>query len=214
MLVNIFFLQAEDGIREGHVTGVQTCALPICSTEAAIKDVQAANGLAVDGIVGPATKEALKSGNVKPEKVSNETTKEEAPKQETKEEPTQASSSNNSDVVSVANSLVGSAYVPAGTTPAGFDSSGFINYAFDQVGVSLSRTHAGMWANNGTHVDSPSVGDVVFFEGTYKDGVSHSGIYLGNDQMVHAGTEQTGVEVTTMSYDYWQSRYIGAKSFN
>src|SRR5207253_5565663 len=25
-----FFFQAEDGIRDGHVTGVQTCALPIC----------------------------------------------------------------------------------------------------------------------------------------------------------------------------------------
>src|SRR5207253_3814605 len=25
----IFFFQAEDGIRDGHVTGVQTCALPI-----------------------------------------------------------------------------------------------------------------------------------------------------------------------------------------
>src|SRR5207253_8500491 len=24
-----FFFQAEDGIRDGHVTGVQTCALPI-----------------------------------------------------------------------------------------------------------------------------------------------------------------------------------------
>src|SRR5690625_5514607 len=29
-LLNIFFFQAEDGIRDGHVTGVQTCALPIC----------------------------------------------------------------------------------------------------------------------------------------------------------------------------------------
>src|SRR5699024_11676588 len=157
------------------------------SAEAAIKDVQAENGLAVDGIVGPATKEALKSGKVKPEKVSNETTKEEAPKQETKEETTQSSSSNNSDVVSVANSLVGSDYVPAGTTPAGFDSSGFINYAFDEVGVSLDCKHSGMWANNGTHVDCPRVGDDVFFEGTYKDGVSHSGIYLGNDQTVQIG---------------------------
>src|SRR5690625_6861349 len=27
----VFFFQAEDGIRDGHVTGVQTCALPICS---------------------------------------------------------------------------------------------------------------------------------------------------------------------------------------
>src|SRR5207253_3622493 len=29
-LVFAFFFQAEDGIRDGHVTGVQTCALPIC----------------------------------------------------------------------------------------------------------------------------------------------------------------------------------------
>src|SRR5439155_3771803 len=29
-LISIFFFQAEDGIRDGHVTGVQTCALPIC----------------------------------------------------------------------------------------------------------------------------------------------------------------------------------------
>src|SRR5207253_3736290 len=29
-----FFFQAEDGIRDGHVTGVQTCALPICTGEA------------------------------------------------------------------------------------------------------------------------------------------------------------------------------------
>src|SRR5207253_4015138 len=30
-IVFLFFFQAEDGIRDGHVTGVQTCALPICS---------------------------------------------------------------------------------------------------------------------------------------------------------------------------------------
>src|SRR5437870_13470951 len=30
MFVYVFFFQAEDGIRDGHVTGVQTCALPIC----------------------------------------------------------------------------------------------------------------------------------------------------------------------------------------
>src|SRR5215510_15512601 len=31
-----FFLQAEDGIRGGHGTGVQTCALPICSRLAGV----------------------------------------------------------------------------------------------------------------------------------------------------------------------------------
>src|SRR5690625_7081224 len=28
-----FFFQAEDGIRDGHVTGVQTCALPISAPD-------------------------------------------------------------------------------------------------------------------------------------------------------------------------------------
>src|SRR5690625_753494 len=31
LLACFFFFQAEDGIRDGHVTGVQTCALPICA---------------------------------------------------------------------------------------------------------------------------------------------------------------------------------------
>src|SRR5690606_40246419 len=30
LVVVLFFFQAEDGIRDFHVTGVQTCALPIC----------------------------------------------------------------------------------------------------------------------------------------------------------------------------------------
>src|SRR5689334_10662011 len=33
----IFFFQADDGIRDGTVTGVQTCALPICTTQAALE---------------------------------------------------------------------------------------------------------------------------------------------------------------------------------
>src|SRR6266702_8135630 len=44
----VFFFQAEDGIRDGHVTGVQTCALPICERQrqlaAAIGQLQAAEG--------------------------------------------------------------------------------------------------------------------------------------------------------------------------
>lgn len=136
-------------------------------------------------------------------------------------EPIQISTGNDSgnansgDAVATAESLVGSPYVAGGTTPSGFDSSGFINYVFNQQGKSLNRTHAGMWANDGQHVDSPSVGDVVFFENTYKSGVSHSGIYIGNNQMIHAGTPETGVEITTPSAweYYWADRYIGAKRF-
>lgn len=181
------------------------------NTESAVKSLQSKNGLTADGVVGPATRSVLSTA--KPaEKTPNKAPKQEV-KQETKETNKESSTSNQTDVISVAKDLVGKPYLPAGTTPAGFDSSGFINYAFAEVGVPLERTHASMWASNGTHVNTPSVGDVVFFEGTYKNGVSHSGIYLGDNQMIHAGTSRTGVEITSMGYDYWQDRYIGAKAF-
>ncbi len=189
-------------------------------TEGAVRNLQADQGIAVDGIAGPDTNNALSisasSGNDTSDdssNTSNDLTIEETPAPQTASVTIDESAPAQSDVVSTAQSLVGSPYAPAGTTPKGFDSSGFINYVFKSAGVDLNRTHASMWVNNGVHVDSPSVGDVVFFENTYKSGVSHSGIYIGNNQMIHAGTSATGVEVTSIAIDYWDSRYIGAKSF-
>ncbi|HLR22280.1 MAG TPA: NlpC/P60 family protein [Pseudogracilibacillus sp.] len=172
-------------------------------TESTLRDFQSNQGIAVDGIVGPDTINAI-NGNSTNNGSSGETSGSDNGAEAT---------TNDSDVISTAQSLVGSPYVMGGTTPSGFDSSGFVNYVFQQHGVDLNRTHADMWANNGTHVDNPQPGDVVFFEGTYKDGVSHSGIYLGNGQMIHAGTEATGVEQTSTEIDYWSDRYIGAKRF-
>src|SRR5699024_596393 len=119
-----------------------------------------------------------------------------------------SSEASNSQAIADGEDLVGSPYDPGGTTPDGFDSSSFINYVFDQQGVDLERTHAGMWASNGTKVDNPQPGDVVFFEETYdneESSITHSGIYLGNDKMIHAGTEDTGVEVTDQAAwdSYW-----------
>src|SRR5699024_7113485 len=111
-----------------------------------------------------------------------------------------------------AQSLVGTPYVFGGDDPnTGLDSSGFINAVFSDKDT--SRTHAGMWSNDGTKVSDPQPGDVVFFEGTYKDGVSHSGVYIGDGQIVHAGTVATGVEVASTEIGYWSDRYIGAKRF-
>lgn len=189
-------------------------------TEGAVRNLQSDQGIAVDGIAGPDTNNALSlsasSGNDTSDdsgNTSNEVTIEETPNPQTASVTVDQPAASQSDVVSTAESLLGSPYAPAGTTPAGFDSSGFINYVFKSAGVDLNRTHAAMWENNGVHVDSPSIGDVVFFENTYKPGVTHSGIYIGNNQMIHAGTSATGVEVTSMAIDYWDSRYIGAKSF-
>lgn len=187
------------------------------NTDDAVRDFQQSNSLSVDGIVGPETTAAL-SGSSETEVVdspdtevdSTETMVLDAPEPQTEAETVE------SDVVSVAQGLVGSPYSWGGTSPSGFDSSGFINYAFDQVGIELDRTHQGMWDNNGVHVDNPQPGDVVFFANTYESDnyVTHSGIYLGNNQMIHAGSEDTGVNVADLGIDYWQDSYIGAKSFD
>ncbi len=179
------------------------------NTDTAVRDFQRDNALSVDGKAGPATMKTLATASTKGEGL----TIVDAPKEQTKSESVETPADSAGGIVATAKSLVGTPYKFGGTTPAAFDSSGFINYVFAQEGINLNRTHAAMWANDGVKVDKPSVGDVVFFSGTYKSGISHSGIYLGNNKMAHAGTEKTGVEITDMSISYWQNHYVGAKSF-
>ncbi|WP_181347726.1 LysM peptidoglycan-binding domain-containing protein [Thalassobacillus sp. CUG 92003] len=129
---------------------------------------------------------------------SNGSSSDSAPKQNT-----------TSALISTAKSQIGTAYQWGGTTPAGFDCSGFINYVFEKHGINVPRTTASIY-HAGTSVNSPSIGDVVFFE-TYKSGPSHAGIYLGNNKFVHAGSD--GVTISNMTTSYWSSRYLGAKTY-
>ncbi|WP_347551261.1 NlpC/P60 family protein [Pseudalkalibacillus hwajinpoensis] len=169
-------------------------------TEDAVEDYQADQGLTVDGEAGPEVMAALSSTST--DTGATETSSDDTPNE----------SVSQSEVVSIANSLIGTPYVWGGTSPDGFDSSGFIQYVFNEAGVDLSRTERDMWKYDGTQVDSPSIGDVVFFEGTYDvEGASHSGIYIGDNKIIHAGSD--GVEVSDLSYDFWQDHYLGVKSF-
>lgn len=187
------------------------------NTQQKIIEFQYDQGWDADGVVDTPTLNALNNGSAAGGNATGNSNAQvaEPVNVSVQSQTVNASGANSGDSVSIAQSLVGTPYVWGGTDPSGFDSSGFINYVFKQQGISLSRTHAGMWANDGVQVDNPQPGDVVFFEGTYGSGVSHSGIYLGNHQMIHAGTEATGVEVTSSdSWDYyWGEHYIGAKRF-
>jgi peptidoglycan hydrolase-like protein with peptidoglycan-binding domain len=113
----------------------------------------------------------------------------------------------------VANSaeLIGVPYQWGGTTTKGFDCSGFLQYVFAKEGIKLPRTVAEMWTSTST-VSAPEVGDLVFFE-TYKAGPSHAGIYIGNNQFVHSGSN-SGVTISNLTYTYWQDRYLGTKRVN
>jgi cell wall-associated NlpC family hydrolase len=51
---------------------------------------------------------------------------------------------------------------------------------------------------------------VIFFQNTYRAGISHAAIYIGDYQFVHAENESTGVTISSIWSDYYLSRYWGA----
>jgi cell wall-associated NlpC family hydrolase len=53
-------------------------------------------------------------------------------------------------------------------------------------------------------------GDLVFFQNTYRAGISHSGIYIGGGRFINAEDYGKGVKVASMGDSYWAARYFGA----
>jgi|GEM_PF-1253092 len=154
------------------------------------------------------TEEAIEQNNQTSKQESEEaemhTTEEKAEKASKKIE----TKTNNTNVVEVAHSLVGTPYEWGGDSPDGFDCSGFVQFVYETQDKTVPRTVSDMW-NFATPVDEPSIGDLVFFE-TYQAGPSHMGIYVGDDKFIHAG-ESNGVAIGELSESYWQERYLGAK---
>lgn len=119
---------------------------------------------------------------------------------------------NASKVVSIAKSMLGVDYKWAGTTPAGFDCSGFIYYVYKEAGMDIPRTSSDGYFNRSYYVNNPQVGDLVFFEGTYKAGISHMGIYLGDGKFIHTGSG--GVEISDVHGKYyWGKHFDSYKRF-
>lgn len=116
-------------------------------------------------------------------------------------------------VIETAKSLIGVPYVFGGNTPNGFDCSGFISYVYNEAGIqNIRRTSLNYFLKDTTVVSNPVPGDLVFFKNTYIPTISHMGIYLGNGEMIHAGSK--GIEITKLSYNYWNDRQVAFKRFN
>lgn len=114
-------------------------------------------------------------------------------------------------IVNTAMRYVGYRYRFGGTSPSGFDCSGFIYYVMNHSGFSISRDMYSQ-LNSGPRVGSKDLlpGDLLFFSGTYKSGLSHAGIYIGNGKFVHAENESTGVVVSQLWSSYWAAHYTAA----
>ncbi|MCT8137951.1 peptidoglycan-binding protein [Anaerobacillus sp. CMMVII] len=181
------------------------------NTEAAVRNYQLQNNLAVDGIAGKRTILHLKTAPIAQSTARSAAPPTQAPKTTAEPAPTKKAPASSNNVIDYAKNFIGTPYVWGGTTPSGFDCSGFLMYVYKNQGVKIPRTVADIWSY-GKSVDSLQVGDLVFFE-TYKKGPSHAGIYLGNQQFIHAGSS-TGVTISDMNISYWKSRYLGAKRIN
>ncbi|SMQ85087.1 peptidoglycan endopeptidase LytE [Bacillus sp. OV166] len=114
-------------------------------------------------------------------------------------------------MIASAKKLIGVPYVWGGSTPAGFDCSGFVYYAAKQAGMDIGRYSAAGFYDRTYYVNSPKPGDIVFFENTYKKGISHLGIYLGNNQFIHAN--DSGVMISNMQSPYYQAHFASFKRF-
>lgn len=104
-----------------------------------------------------------------------------------------------------------SRYVWGAQTPGQFDCSGLALYIYDALGVKLPRCSWQQCAV-GEAIERGSLiaGDLVFFN-TKGNGVSHVGIYLGEDRFLHAANPKSNLKITSLDTPYYATRYVGAR---
>ncbi len=116
-------------------------------------------------------------------------------------------------VIAYAKQFIGVRYVYGGKSPSGFDCSGFVGYVFKKFGVSLNSSASSMYSN-GVRVSKTTLraGDLLFFDASSRKSagaIDHVGIYLGNNQFIHASTSKGKVLIQSLSE--YRGTYIGAK---
>ncbi len=114
----------------------------------------------------------------------------------------------NQAIVNTAMSAVGSPYRYGGRGPNAFDCSGLVVYSYQAAGVKVPRTSAQQFqASRPIAIKEARPGDLLFFR--YSNKVSHVGIYLGDQQFVHAPSSGGHVSVESLQQAHYRDRFVG-----
>lgn len=115
-------------------------------------------------------------------------------------------------LIAEAEKYIGYPYVWGGDSPeTSFDCSGFISYIFTHSGVyNIGRRGAnGLYSMcRKISPEEARPGDLIFFEGTMGEdvgGMTHVGLYVGNNMMIHCGSPISYADLTD---SYWQQHFF------
>ena len=192
------------GYFEGKVTGYFGTV-----TIHALKEFQAQNGLSVDAIAGQNTRDLLFS--------------QKAPAWDGKdrvagESASSKSSATTEDMISFASKQLGKPYVYATEGPSSFDCSGFIYYVLKYMGVRTTRYSADGFSKVESWVkitDRGALvpGDILFFTSDGGSRINHTGIYIGNNQFIHASSSSACVRISTLTEYYDRNFSLARRIF-
>ena len=161
-------------------------------TKSAVIQFQQSCGLSADGIAGPATRRALFSGD--------------AP----------AASADTAAIADIGLAQTGKPYVLGDEGSSSFDCSGLVYYAVNRAGFGVPRYSAAVYSEYtawtkvyGT--SSLQKGDILFFRSDTSASISHTGIYIGGGEFVHASSGQGAVIVSRLDNVYWARNYAFAR---
>lgn len=108
--------------------------------------------------------------------------------------------------------LLGIPYRFGGATLKALDCSAFVQKVFNFIGIELPRTVREQF-KIGREVDRDEIaeGDLVFFKTRSHRYPSHVGIYIGDNQFIHASRKERRVKIDSLETPYYQKRFIGAR---
>ncbi len=124
----------------------------------------------------------------------------------------------NERIIEIAKEYLGKPYKWGASGPYSFDCSGFTKYVLNQVGIQIPRVSRDQ-AKVGQAIDRNGLqaGDLVFFDttGSMNNVISHVGIYIGNNQFIHASSSKSGkyVRISSMKEAFYNARYVTARRY-